>query len=243
MTDHPKPTPAREQTSEEIAAEQLRARALDRTIKDGLRDRDIRTATWSTAKALVEFDEERAWKKLGFDTLDEWLADPEVGLQRTEYYRAIRAYRVFVVERRTNVSALTHVDRSKVDIVVGAVQKGEVTVQEALKDAETHSWRALREKYASKAAQKPAEPAQDDAGSAIGPWPWDVPQDVRGTEPPEEPAKRALEPASGDRAPLEADQAESCPPAPQGGEWGTFTGRRRRRRSRGAHVAGIRGGP
>lgn len=128
--------------------QQQRAEAcfkLDQWVRAGLRKG--REALWETAEALYHFYEERAWSALGYESLSEWLADPEVGITSSTYYRMVRSWRELIVYRKVPMATVQALDQSKVDLVLPAIEQGRVKVDEALGDVVALGKRDLREKY------------------------------------------------------------------------------------------------
>jgi hypothetical protein len=174
MADHPVPAPARDLTEEEHQKLVEQVFGYEQAVKAGLQKG--REALWQVAEALSKFDADRGWQVLGHDTLTDWLADPEIGMPRSTYYRLVRVWDQFVIAKKVDVPALAQVDPSKVDLVLPALKNGTVTTKKALKDVEALGWRDLREKYAPAKPQveKPSvEPAGDndtpDGWSGLGP--------------------------------------------------------------------------
>jgi hypothetical protein len=93
MTDVAPYTPeARELSKDEREAWVQSAYAHECQIKDGLTG--ARSSLWGAAEALYHFSEETGWAALGYETLGEWLASPEVTLApdlREKYVRRGRS--------------------------------------------------------------------------------------------------------------------------------------------------------
>src|SRR5271165_3749808 len=89
-------------------------------------------AAWELAEALYEFDEVSGWRRLGHESLEEWLAQPEVGIKKTLYYDLVASWRKMVVHREVEPSRLKLLEPSKVAIVAQRVGKAQVTVDEAV---------------------------------------------------------------------------------------------------------------
>jgi hypothetical protein len=162
MTAIPQTT-AKELTQDEAQARAEHCFELEQSIKDGLKAG--REAMWDVAAALHEFDEENGWSALGHESLTEWLADPEVTMTRTTYYRMVSAYRQTVVQRQVPVADVKELDYSKVDIVIGAVKAGRVKIQDALDDAKQMGARDLRNRYMKR--PDPADKLDGDDNSQV----------------------------------------------------------------------------
>lgn len=124
-----------------------------------------RQAMWELARAMYEFNEESGWTALNYENQSEWLAQPEIGMTRTQFFRLVRKYRELVVRRELPAESLVELEPSKVDIVLPAIEEGRVTVEEALEDAKSMGARDLREHYNGLAPvrdKKPKGGADDD---------------------------------------------------------------------------------
>jgi hypothetical protein len=142
---HPETTPARALSDEEAQERAEAMFALDQQAKSCLVKG--REAMWELAGVLHEFDEEAGWSALDYDSLGDWLADPEIGMTRRTYTRFVNAHRDLVVNRQVGVVELKQLDVSKVEIVMGKVRSGAVKLDVALSDVKALGARDLREKY------------------------------------------------------------------------------------------------
>lgn len=124
-----------------------RAQATAERIAEGCRA--IRSAWVHLGGYLHEFVEDRMWEPLGCDSLEEWLASPEIGLGRSQVFRLVRVYRELVVARLVPPGELEGVDVTKVDVVLAAVKAGRVDFEDALADCKTLTRRDLQVKYGS----------------------------------------------------------------------------------------------
>jgi hypothetical protein len=122
-----------------------RCYALQETVKAGLVAG--RTALWQMARALHEFDQEQGWLALGYDALGDWLADPDIGISKSAYYRLTKNWRGLAVKRRVPEDQILELEPSKVDIVLPRVESGEITLERALKDVRALGYRDLRDQY------------------------------------------------------------------------------------------------
>jgi|SRR5947209_3732656 len=127
------------------AATLERAHVLDRDIKRVCRG--VRTVWIHLAGDLREFHDDRCWEVLGYDTFEEWLGSPEVGLGRRQVFQLIAVHRELVGERDVQPDALEGLEVSKVAAVLPAITRGAVTVDEALSDVETLSRTDIKAKY------------------------------------------------------------------------------------------------
>ena len=127
---------------EEIAA---KAHGIDQAIRDALLEG--RHALWRVAEGIHEFDAMAGWDWLGYENKSEWLADPEISMTSTTYYRLLGVWRELAVHRKIDPDEFTGLEISKVAIVLRQLQTGKITQKEALGDAEALGARDLREKY------------------------------------------------------------------------------------------------
>jgi hypothetical protein len=132
---------------------------------------ETKAAAWRLAEALYAFDEAVGWRRLGHESLEEWLAQPEIGITKTTYYDLVGAWRKFVIHRGVEGERLKVLDPSKVAIVANSVEKSKATVEEALSDAEALGYRDLRAKYAK---AKPPEAGLPQGGETEDAQPDEV---------------------------------------------------------------------
>jgi hypothetical protein len=149
-----------ELVKQEGAREVEEAEAVQTQIKAALADG--REALWRLAEALYAFDDMRGWRRLGYRTLSEWLADTDETITRGTYYRLVGTWRRTVVELKVDAGRVRQLDQSKVAIVVGKTARKGMKVDDALADAEALGAQALRIKYGkARRGRRPlAEPAQ-----------------------------------------------------------------------------------
>lgn len=132
----------------------------------------------AVAQACHEIHEQQAWSELGYDTLSEYLASPEIGMSRSAFYDLCAIWERYVLEGGADPQALQAGGPSKLVVPIPAIKAGEVTVIEALEDVEALGLRDLRSKYQgddldkeSKRPDKLARLTDDDVlQSAIEAW-------------------------------------------------------------------------
>ena len=151
---------ARELSDEELQLAVDEAFAYERQVKEGLaRGRE---ALWQTAEALYEFSEVGGWRYLGgYETLGDWLADPEISLTRSTYFRLVETWREVVVRHEVDPATVRALDPSKVALTLPAVRDGRETMDGALDAAATNGWRDLRERYLISPTHHMQEPTGD----------------------------------------------------------------------------------
>jgi hypothetical protein len=147
MTDITVSPRARELSKEEYDEWVRTAFTDQQTIKDGLQE--ARGGLWKVAEALYHFAETSGWLALGYDTVGEWLADPDITLTRATYYRCVEAWRELHVIRQVDAQTLVTLDLTKTNITLPALKEGRATLEDALSDIEVLGARDLREKYTS----------------------------------------------------------------------------------------------
>jgi hypothetical protein len=110
---------------------------------------------------MHEFDGQSGWRALGYDTIGEWLADPDITMTRSTYYRLISTFQELAVVRHVELPTLGVLDLSKVAIALPALKRGEVSTEDMLADAESLGARDLRIKYAAQPEMVPDEQTID----------------------------------------------------------------------------------
>lgn len=99
------------------------------------------------AGRLHAFHAERAWETLGVESFTAWLGDPDVGLRRSQAYLLIDAWQHVIVDGDVDPERLAAADVSKVAVVLPALKRGDVTVDDALADCEALSRSDLADRY------------------------------------------------------------------------------------------------
>lgn len=130
-------------TPEERAAK--KAFQVEAKIKKGVGA--IKQVWIALAAYLHEFYVAKMWEHLGHDKFEDWLGTPEIGLARSQVYALIEAYEELIVKRGVEDAVLAKLEASKLAVVLPALRRGEVELEEALADCEVLSRSALREKY------------------------------------------------------------------------------------------------
>jgi hypothetical protein len=139
------PSTARDLTDEEQEARAEFCTDLEDKIKGNLNG--VRTNLWDLAHHLYEFDQEEGWSALGYETQQEWLAQPEIGMTRSAYFALVRRHRELVVVRQLPPATLAELDPSKVDIVMAAIEHNRGKLEDILDDVKTLGARDLRDNY------------------------------------------------------------------------------------------------
>ena len=188
MSEHPTPVPARTPTQEEIIDNRDWALQTHSVIVQAIRQ--TRADLWQVAKQLHEWDERRGWKWTGnYETVGEWLADPEVAMTKATYYRLLGGYRTLVLDKHVPEAKVFELESSKVDVVMRAIKANEVDVNVAISDVEVLSKSDLIEKY------NPPKPTEDDNGASPtgGTFDGEVIEGHEPVEEEEEPLEEVIE--------------------------------------------------
>ena len=129
--------------TEGVAATAYRA---EQRIKGLIR---VMNAAWTElAESLYQFSQQELWRDLGYNTFGEWCATPEIGIGRRQAYYYLEIWRELIVNRDVDPGDLKRADQTKWTEVLPAVRRGNVTVEEAISDAESLPREDLRLKYA-----------------------------------------------------------------------------------------------
>jgi hypothetical protein len=123
--------------------------------------RRMRTLWIKVAEDLFRFNELEMYRDLGYTSFEQWLAEPDVDLSRRSVYYLLDVWRELVVGKGVKPAQLEKVDVSKVQDILPAVRRGQVTAEQALADAETLTRGDLRERYRAPA------PSNGDAPPAV----------------------------------------------------------------------------
>lgn len=159
----PRPAPAKPVTEEESAALVQEAFDLEQEIK--AKAQTFREATWEVAEALDRFRSIRGWERLGYETLNEFLAQPDVGLSRAQFYKQARMWHDLVEHKKVPIAKLKEADPSKVAAAVPAIMANVVAAEDAIDDIKGLSFRDTQAKYSPSAIQRARN--NDDGTSPI----------------------------------------------------------------------------
>lgn len=132
------------QEHDEAAAR--RAYALEEGIVQGIRN--IRKEWVRLAAQLYEFHSGECWLALGYPSLEQWLATPDVELARSTFFTLTTTYRELVIEQMVPEELLATVDLTKAREIVPAVRRGQVDARTAIADCEALTRTDLLDKYA-----------------------------------------------------------------------------------------------
>lgn len=90
---------------------------------------------WILAHHVYDFHEGGCWGLLGYDTLEEYLAQSEVSLKRSQFFRLSKMYRDLHLVKKIPMKTLQNIDPSKAQAIAGPLVRGDVSVEKALADA------------------------------------------------------------------------------------------------------------
>ena len=72
---------------------------------------------------LYEFQRQKQYEPLGYDTFEAFLADPDIDIARRTAYRMIRVYKTYILELGCATEALTAAGVSKLDMIAPHVNE------------------------------------------------------------------------------------------------------------------------
>jgi hypothetical protein len=144
----------REELVQTVRSEQERAVTAAYQLESAIVNniKAIRAQWARLAECLFQFDLHDVWQTLGYDSLNQWLAGPDIEMSRSMFYGLVRAYRTLVVEGGATIEQLARIDYSKAQEVLPAVRRNFVDVGTAIADAEVLSKSDLRERYSGDGA-------------------------------------------------------------------------------------------
>jgi hypothetical protein len=146
MTDHPQgATEHKELTKKEAEALISAAFKQEQRIKKGVVN--FHESWWELAAELYAFHESGGWALVGYDTLDEFLAQPEIGMSRSQFFQMTKTHRDLVVVKKLPPESLKELEPSKVREVIPAIMRGDVSAEDALDDAAGLSYSDVKRKY------------------------------------------------------------------------------------------------
>lgn len=131
-----------------MSAEELAARhafEVEQRIKSVVLG--MRVAWRHLAEDLYQFNQQRMWSDLGYGSFEEWLAGPEIDLQRRWVYELIAIWKELVIKAGADPEEIGKLEPSKLQELLPAVRRQQVTLERALADAGSLSRNDLRERY------------------------------------------------------------------------------------------------
>lgn len=140
--------PAKRPSEEEAAAIQAAAFANEQAMKAA--NARVHESWWQLAEAIHDCHRNNYWRALGYERLNDFLAQPDLGISRSWFLRLSSFWEELVVKLDVAPARLAELEPGKVQEVVPAIAAGTVTVERGLKDAESLGKRDLREQYRPK---------------------------------------------------------------------------------------------
>lgn len=117
-------------------------------------EKRLKAALHATRRSLMdvcaachECSRGHAYEALGYETLAEFLAQPDVGMSRSEFFTAAKVWDVFVLEHGIDPDRLAEAGMAKLAVVLPKVTAGEIEAETAVDAASTNGLRDLREEY------------------------------------------------------------------------------------------------
>jgi hypothetical protein len=145
LADHPVPAKHKGLSPKEL--EQLREDAFNYEVRVKQAAGNIHEAWWQFAKELYAFHEGGYWQVLGYESLEEFLAQPDLGLSRSQFFQMTKTWRDLVEVKQIEPKRLVKLEPSKVREVVPAIMRGDVKPEKALSDAESLSYSDVKKAY------------------------------------------------------------------------------------------------
>lgn len=96
------------------------------------------------ARAAYELRETSGWVPLGYGSMDEMLAQPEVSMERSAFLRAAQVWDLYAVRGGVEIRQLAAADSSKLITLAPRVRSGELSPAQATEQAQSLSLRDLR---------------------------------------------------------------------------------------------------
>jgi hypothetical protein len=128
--------------------------------------RRIKEAWIDLARDLYEFSSDRLWKDLGYGSFEEWAADPDIDIGRRWAYELITLYKSLVIQHEIAPERLVAIAPAKLQEVMPALRRRQISVEEALSDAQTLSVADIRDRYRGHAATKTSKGSAPDIGTS-----------------------------------------------------------------------------
>jgi hypothetical protein len=134
------------------------AQAAHFKLVEGQRGVRLSLALMAEGCHLLHHDE--GWKHLGFETLSEYLAAPEIEISRTDFYRMVEIWSAYVLNGGVEPSSLQGAGPSKLEVPLPALSAGVVTPEQAVADASSMTRKDLRTHYAGLMGAEDEEPVR-----------------------------------------------------------------------------------
>lgn len=112
-----------------------------------LATQNMRGLSMVVARACHQLRVAEGWQHLGYSSLNEYLAQPELGMSRRTFMYLAAIWDTFHVKGGIPVERLVEADWTKLAETLRAVGAGACTTEDAISDAIALGFRDLREKY------------------------------------------------------------------------------------------------
>jgi hypothetical protein len=120
--------------------------------------------TWiRLAEDLFRFHKMQMWRDLGYQSFEQWLAEPYIELGRRQIFLLLDFWRQIVEVRGVDPRKLEGLNVSKVQTVLPAIRRGQVDVDKAISDAQTLTRDDLRKEYTGTDPMTGPQPGGFDA--------------------------------------------------------------------------------
>jgi hypothetical protein len=166
---HPLAPRAKELTLEEAKQRREAMFKVESGIKEAIAEG--KAALWKLAAYLDVWEDQGGWLALGYEKLNDWLADPEIGISKSQFHHLVDSYR-YLKDNEIEPAEIRELEHSKVKVVLPAVRQGRVKLEDAIADVKVKGWRDLREDYRDPAADAKPGPSTC-AGTSKPPLPPD----------------------------------------------------------------------
>lgn len=108
---------------------------------------EVRQGLVRAAEGCFRLSEQEGWLALGYETLSEYLASPEITISRAEFYRLADIWQSYVLDGGVEPALLLGAGSSKLEVPLPALKQGLVDAERAAADATSLTRRDLRERY------------------------------------------------------------------------------------------------
>lgn len=151
----------------------------------------LNVSGWFLANAFYDVVDTTAWTTLGYGSLNEYLASPEIGYARSNFMAHVAAWREFIVNQEIDPKTIKDIAPYKLALAAVKVHKGEADFEQAIADARSLPWGDYRDKY-GKRAQRREITEGAPTSPTVGPAEPNLPSDAEvvgttGDEAAEEP--------------------------------------------------------
>lgn len=114
------------------------------------------------AEGCYELQKSEGWIALGYESLSEYLASPEITMSRSEFYRLAKIYERYMLEGKVAPIALQAAGPTKLEVPLPALEQGVVDAEQAVADAASMNRTDLRKHYAALLANGEDAPDPDE---------------------------------------------------------------------------------